>query len=44
MLRKRTDEIARALGGSMGGTAPRSAWAAERRSIEREMATLRPRR
>jgi len=43
-LRKRKDEIARELGGSIGGKAQRSALADERRSIEREMATLRPRR
>jgi hypothetical protein len=43
-LRKRKDEIARELGGSIGGKAERSALADERRSIEREMATLRPRR
>jgi len=43
-LRKRKDEIARELGSSIGGKAQRSALADERRSIEREMATLRPRR
>jgi hypothetical protein len=43
-LRKRKDEIARELGGSIGGKAQRGALADERRSIEREMATLRPRR
>jgi len=43
-LRKRKDEIARELGGSIGGKAQRSALADERRSIEREMASLRPRR
>ena len=43
-LRKRKDEIARELGGSIGGKAQRSALADERRSIEREMATLRTRR
>jgi hypothetical protein len=43
-LRKRKDEIARELGGSIGGKAQRSALVDERRSIEREMATLRPRR
>jgi hypothetical protein len=43
-LRRRKDEIARELGGSIGGKAERSALADERRSIEREMATLRPRR
>ena len=43
-LRKRKDEIAKELGGSIGGKAQRSALADERRSIEREMATLRPRR
>lgn len=43
-LRRRKDEIARELRGSIGGKAERSALADERRSIEREMATLRPRR
>ena len=43
-LRRRKDEIARELGGSIGGKTERSALADERRSIEREMATLRPRR
>ena len=43
-LRKRKDEIARELRGSIGGKAERSALVDERRSIEREMATLRPRR
>lgn len=43
-LRKRKDEIARELGGSIGGKAQRGALTDERRSIEREMATLRPRR
>ncbi len=43
-LRKRKDEIGRELGSSIGGKAQRSALADERRSIEREMATLRPRR
>ena len=43
-LQRRKDEIARELGGSIGGKAQRSALADERRSIEREMATLRPRR
>jgi hypothetical protein len=43
-LRKRKDEIAKELRGSIGGKAERSALVDERRSIEREMATLRPRR
>lgn len=43
-LRKRKDEIARELRGSIGGKAERSALVDERRSIEREMATLRPQR
>jgi hypothetical protein len=43
-LQKRKDEIARELRGSIGSKAERSALSDERRSIEREMATLRPRR
>jgi hypothetical protein len=43
-LRKRKDEIARELRGSIGGKTERSALVDERRSIEHEMATLRPRR
>lgn len=43
-LRRRKDEIARELRGSIGGKAERSTLVDERRSIEREMATLRPRR
>ena len=43
-LRKRKDEIARELRGSIGGKVERSALVDERRSIEREMSTLRPRR
>lgn len=43
-LQKRKDEIARELGGSIGGKTQRSALVDERRSIEREMTSLRPRR
>jgi hypothetical protein len=43
-LQRRKDEIARELGSSIGGKTERSALVDERRSIEREMATLRPRR
>ena len=43
-LRKRKDAIAGEMGSSIGGNAQKRALADERRSIEREMAALRPRR
>lgn len=43
-LRRRKDAIAGEMGSAIGGAAQKKALAEERRSIEREMATLRPRR
>ncbi|MCU0766833.1 MAG: DUF4124 domain-containing protein [Gammaproteobacteria bacterium] len=43
-LRKRKDAIAGEMGSAIGGAAQKRALAEERRSIEREMAGLRPRR
>lgn len=43
-LRRRKDAIAGEMGSAIGGAAQKKALAEERRSIEREMASLRPRR
>lgn len=43
-LRRRKDAIAGEMGSAIGGATQKKALAEERRSIEREMASLRPRR
>ena len=43
-LRRRKDTIAGEMGSAIGGAAQKKTLAEERRSIEREMASLRPRR